>query len=164
GVPLSGELEVHGLDFAALAANSARFASLASYPLQTNLSAQFVLGPGGQLESASFVADGAGSVSPPGLGRAYQVDSFALEGSFEAEGQRLNFTCALIDRAGCAGFEKGTVAFGFEESGVLSVGLDLEAEDVRLNLPDIFAEEILLSSADVSAQFDGATRSVRWDR
>jgi hypothetical protein len=164
GVPHRGTIEVEGLEFAALAQNAERFAFLSAYPLATNLSAEFQLGADGQLIDISFSANGAGAVSPPGLAREVTIDAFALDGRFEHDGNRLTLNSASIDGPDGAATATGAIAFSLEDGALAAMNVDLVAQDVRLNLADVFAEPINLQSVAVAAEYDAATRGVRWSR
>jgi hypothetical protein len=164
GVPRGGSLSVTGLDLVALAANSEAFSSLAPYALTTNLVSEFELGPQGQLAGVYFSLDGAGNVAPPELDRPLQIDMFEIQGRYETEIGRLNVENARIESPHGSAAVRGWLDFGWNEGVLASLDADLEAENIALNLPDVFGEPVALSAASVAAAYEEATKTITWRR
>ena len=164
GVARSGSLSVVGLDLVALAENSEAFSALAPYALKINVVTEFQLGPDGQLAGVSFGFDGTGDVAPPALGRAFQIDILEVQGRYENETGRLTVENARIESPNGAAIVRGELDIGWDGDALATLGADLEAEEIILDLPDIFAEPIELSSANVAASYDEQTRTIVWQR
>ncbi len=164
GVARGGLLSVTGLDLVALAENSEAFSALAPYALKINVVTEFQLSADGQLAGVSFSFDGAGNVAPPALGRAVQIDMLEAQGHYEKETGRLTVENARIESPNGAAIVRGQLDIGWDGDALASLGAELEAEDVILDLPDIFAEPISLSSAYVAASYDVPTQSIEWQR
>ncbi len=160
GMPQNGTVSIEGLDFAALAANSEKFAALAPYALKANVSSNYRLGEDGQIADASLTFAAAGQISPPGMDKTYQVDALEIEGAYVGIDHRVVFDRAHISGPNGNADASGVVDFVWGEAGLVSLAVDLAAENVLLDEPDLFADPFALDSLIVSAAFDAATREV----
>jgi hypothetical protein len=164
GVPRGGSLSVMGLDLTALAANSESFTALAPYGLKTNIIAEYRLEADGRLSEVSFALDGSGSVAPPELGRVIEVETFEIHGRYESQGSRLSVESARVESPSLAGAVAGSFDFIWDAATLVSLSADVDVENLRLDMPDLFAAPIELDAANVNAVYESSARRIVWQR
>jgi len=164
GVPRGGTLSVMGLDLAALAANSESFTALAPYGLKTNIIAEYQLEADGLLSEVSFALDGSGRVAPPELDRVFQVETLEIHGRYESQGNRLTVESARVESPSLTGAVIGSFDFNWDAATLVSLSADIDVENLRLDMPDLFAAPIELNGANVNAVYEGPARRIVWQR
>ena len=162
GMPRAGAAEIEGLDLAALAANSPRFAALSPYALETDAAAEFVLSEDGALVTASFEFAASGAAAPAVLGESYQVDGLRGAGRYDAATGVLALDNAEISGPRGSAKLQGELRPVWNEWALVSLAADLGAEDVRFEAPDLFVQPIVLETILVDAEYDAVQHSAQW--
>jgi len=164
GMPDHGKVEIKGLSFPALARNSANLAALRPYQLISDLTLSFSLNGDGALAASEFQVTGAGSIEAPVLKSPLRLDKFAAQGSYDGPGNRLALESFSFDADRAAAKGNAAVTLGWNEGALETVSGNLEADDVRLNLPAWFPDPVALSHFSLQALYDRKSRTVTWER
>ena len=158
GTPESGTVNVQGLDFSALVANSETFSALRLYPLKADIQGDFAMGAGGELDAVAFTVESNGQVFPPGLGTFLQVDTLALAGRYDGASDRLTFD--HISLSGPNAGAQGTADFRFlwRDQALVVASAALKLNNVNFTAPELFASPLRLANFGVEAIYDLPTK------
>jgi hypothetical protein len=164
GMPGSGTVDIRGLDLAALAVNSARFAPLADYALLSNIRANYRLDATGAVAEASFAFSGSGTMKSPLREAPHEVETFEITGTYYGADERIVLENARIEGPSGSALMSGEMHPVWNGEALASLAVDLQASDIRLVLPELFAVPLVLSSARVAAEYVEETRTVNWEQ
>jgi hypothetical protein len=164
GTPQGGRLEVRGLNLAALASNSPKFRALAPYALTTNLAGDFVLGPRGEIFTATFRADGKGDVTPPFLKQPAHLDRLAAAGRYDRAAAHL-----VLDEFAIAGPEieakgKGDFRFAWRDEELATVTMGLTGQVAKVAPPGLFEAPVAFDQVAIQGAYEIGTRRLTAQR
>ncbi|HEY2071346.1 MAG TPA: AsmA-like C-terminal domain-containing protein [Rhizomicrobium sp.] len=160
--PITGNVELKGLNLSSLAANSKSLSILAPFDLTTDLTTSFTV-DGTKLIYADFGIDASGTVT--GLGpRPMPVHSIKLIGRYDGKTGRL-----LIDDGSLAGQQaqahlQGTGDLTFDASNALqSLALDITMDKVVFDMPEMMGHSVAFARAGLRANYNVAAGTIAID-
>lgn len=162
--PVTGNIHVHGLDVAALGRNAKMFHFLSSVAMMADFSATFAI-EGPHLLSAGFDANAAGKATLIGIKQPVLVKTLRLNGRYDRATAKIIVDDALLDSNQMRAHLTGTSQFFYDAgSAIERLGVSLNADNVALSIPDVFAEPVALSSATLSGSYLPATHDILIDK
>jgi hypothetical protein len=164
GSPDHGTLEIKGLSFPALAENSVIFAALKPYQLTSDIQASFSLDEHGDLVSSDFRIVGHGNIDTSLFKEPWLLNKFAVAGRYDAPRYQLTLDRISIDGKQASANGKADITFGWKDGGLDTLSANLDADAVRVALPDWFAQPLALSRLSLQAEYDRNARTVTWRR
>ena len=159
-----GTIDLRGVDLAAIAANSPKFAALKPYALKTDITASFALGTDGSLIAAGFQVGGAGTIDAPLVKTVFHLDRFMVSGRYDGQDNRIVLDKINIAGPQASGTGKGELRLAWTEGALASLGVSLDANNFHFTNPLLFADTVALSTVSVRANFDSAARAITWQR
>ncbi len=158
----SGTIAIRGLDLAALAANSPKFAALSDYKLKSDLSGSFALGDDGELTSAGFTVESSGQMSPPGLGMPLRVERLALVGRYDGTDKRLTLDNISLAGPDISGEGTGDFRFLWQDDALRVASSGLKLKNVRIVAPEHFSAPLQLTNFGVEAIYNVPAKRITW--
>ncbi|HYK80463.1 MAG TPA: AsmA-like C-terminal domain-containing protein [Micropepsaceae bacterium] len=164
GSPDHGTLEIKGLSLPALAQNSTSFVALKPYRLTSDVEASFSLDEHGGLIASAFQITGTGSIETPLFKQPLLLKKFAATGGYDAPHDQLTLDNIRIDGKQASVNGKADVTFGWKDGGVETLSANVDADALRIELPDLLAQPLSLSHVSMQAGYDRQTRTITWRR
>jgi len=162
--PVTGTIEVRGLDVAALGRNAQMFHFLRSVAMTANFSASFAI-QGTHLLSAGFGADASGTAVLIGVKQPVEVRTLHLAGHYDRATARIYVDNAILDSSQMKAHLVGASSLIYDASGAIQrLGVTLDADHVSLSAPGIFAQPVAVSSAALNGSYVPATHDILIDR
>jgi len=162
--PVTGNIHVHGLDVAALGRNAKMFHFLSSVAMMADFSATFAI-EGTHLLSAGFDANAAGKAILIGIKQPVFVKTLRLSGRYDRATAKLVVENAVLDSNHMRAHLTGTSQFFYDVGGAIErLGVSLNADNLALSIPDVFAQPVSLSSATLSGSYLPATHDILIDK
>jgi len=162
--PVTGNIHVHGLDVAALGRNAKMFHFLSSVAMMADFSATFAI-EGTHLLSAGFDANAAGKAILIGIKQPVFVKTLRLSGRYDRATAKLVVENAVLDSNQMRAHLTGTSQFFYDVGGAIErLGVSLNADNLALSIPDVFAQPVSLSSATLSGSYLPATHDILIDK
>ena len=164
GSPDHGIVEVKGLSLPALAENSTIFAALKPYRLTSDVEANFSLDAHGDLIASDFRVAGKGSIETSLFKEPFLLNKFAAAGRYDAPHDQLMLSNLSIDGKQASANAKANVTFGWKDGGLNTLSANIDADAVRIALPDWLPQPVALSRLSLQADYDRNARKVTWRR
>src|SRR6266567_2892017 len=164
GWPDHGTVEIKGLSLPALAQNSTSFVALKPYRLTSDVEASFSLGEHGDLIASAFSIAGKGSIETPLFKEPLLLNKFAATGRYDAPHDQLTLDNISIDGKQASANAKADVIFGWKDGGIATLSANVDAEPLRIELPDWLAQPLSLSHVSLQADYDRQARTITWRR
>jgi hypothetical protein len=162
--PVTGNIQVHGLDVAALGRNAKMFHFLRSIAMMADFSASFAI-EGTHLLSAGFDADAAGTAVLIGIKRPVRVKTLRLNGRYDRATARLVVDNAVLDSDQMRAHLTGASQLIYDAGGAIErLGVSLKTDNLALSIPDIFAQPVVISSATLDGSYVPATHDILIDK
>jgi Protein of unknown function/AsmA-like C-terminal region len=158
--PVTGDVSITGLSFAALAANTRRMSFLAPFALTTDISGSFSLDHGTHLTYADFGIGAAGAVS--GLGpHPLHVKSLRLVGRYDGNTGRLLIDDATLQGDQAQAHLQGTGDLAFDAHNTLtSAALDLTMDKIVFDIPEFMGHGVSFARAGLRAIYTPADQKI----
>lgn len=161
--PVTGTLEVHGLDVAALGRNAKMFHFLRSIAMTADFSASFAI-QGTHLLSAGFGADASGTAVLIGVKQPVLVKTLHMAGHYDRATAHIFVDNAILDSNQLKAHLVGASTLNYDNTGAIQrLGVTLNADHVALSAPGIFAQPIAVSSATLNGSYVPATHDILID-
>jgi hypothetical protein len=159
-----GTLSLKGVDLAALAVNSPKFAALKRYALKGDLTAEYAFNENNQITMAAFQFGGSGAIALPELETSFQLDALKAAGRYDGIQNHLLLESAEAQGPEVAAKAKGEFRFGWSEGVLTAVSMGLNAEAARFDIPGVLAAPVALRNAVIQASYEIAPRRITWQR
>jgi hypothetical protein len=161
--PVSGRIEVHGLDIAALGRNAKMFAFLRSVAMVADFSSNFAI-DGTHLLSADFAVSAKGSATLVGIRKAVRVAMLHLSGRYDRSTARISLADATLDSDQLRAHVVGGMNLIYGSGGAISrLGVDLTADKTALAVPGTFVQPVFVPLASLHGSYVPATHDILID-
>jgi hypothetical protein len=157
-----GTLALKGLSLPALVTNSTNFASLTPYRLISDATANFRLDQNGSLVASDFHVTGAGTVQLAALPSPLTVEKFDLAGNYDAVLNKVSLDSFGFDTKMAAAKGKANLSLDWKDGELQSISGDVDAADIRLDMPDWFHQPFAISHFAVQGVYDRVARTITW--
>jgi len=162
--PVSGTIQVRGLDVAALGRNAKMFHFLRSVAMIADFSASYSI-EGTHLLSARFGADSSGTAVLIGIKQPVVVKSLRLSGRYDRATAKIVIDDAALDSNQMQAHLVGSSDLIYDSSGAIErLAGKLSADHVALSSPGMFAQPIAISSVALQGAYVPATHDILIDR
>ena len=162
--PVTGRLEVHHLDIAALGRNAKMFHFLESVAMTANFSSDFAI-LGTHLLGAGFALDGSGSATLVGVRSPVRITALHLAGRYDRAAARISLSDATLVSDRLRAHVVGGMNFIYDPSGAIArLGVDLTADKTALAIPGTFAQPVFVPLAQLKGSYVPATHDILIDR
>src|SRR5712671_3914616 len=166
GSPDHGNLEIKGFSIPALSENSTVFAALKPYRLTSDIQANFSFDEHGDFMASDFQVAGKGSIETSLFKEPLLLNKFAATGHYDAPHVLVtldNFNVNIDGRQASAN-AKGDVTFSWKDGGLETLSANVDADAVRVSLPDWLPQPLALTSLSLQADYDRQARTITWRR
>ena len=161
--PVTGNIEVHGLDVAALGRNAKMFHFLRSIAMTANFSASFAI-QGTHLLSAGFGADASGTAVLIGVKQPVLVKTLHLAGHYDRASARIFVDNAILDSNQMKAHLIGVSNLIYDNTGAIErLGVSLNADQVALSVPGTFVQPVAIASATLAGSYVPSTHDILID-
>ncbi|HWD28457.1 MAG TPA: AsmA-like C-terminal domain-containing protein [Rhizomicrobium sp.] len=158
--PVTGRLEVHHLDIAALGHNAPMFKFLQPVAMTGDFASNFAI-QGTHLLKADFTADGAGSASFVGIRKPVHVKSLHLAGAYDSFGQTISIRDASLISDQLTAHVVGGLALLDDPKGAIdAIAVDFTADKTALSVPGTFQQPLFLPLAQLKGRYVPATHDI----
>ena len=162
--PVTGNIEVNGLDIAALGRNAKMFHFLRSVAMMADFSASFAI-QGTHLLSAGFGADASGTAVLIGVRYPVKVKTLHLAGHYDRASARIVVDNAILDSDQMKAHVSGVSTLIYDSTGSIErLGISVKADNVALSVPGTFAQPVAVSSAVLNGSYVPATHDILVDQ
>ena len=162
GSPDHGTVQIKGLSLPALAQNSTSFVALKPYRLTSDVEANFSLDEHGGLIASAFQITGTGSIETPLFKEPLLLRKFVATGGYDAPHDQLTLDNIRIDGKQASANAKADVTFGWKDGGLDTLSANVDADALRIELPDWLAQPLSLSHVSLQAGYDRTARTITW--
>ncbi|MGZ5937095.1 MAG: YhdP family protein [Rhizomicrobium sp.] len=161
--PVTGNIEVHGLDVAALGRNAKMFHFLRSIAMVADFSASFAI-QGTHLLSASFGANSSGTAVLIGIKQPVIVKTLHLNARYDRASARIIVDNAILDSNQMKAHVTGESNLVYDNQGAIErLGVTVKADKVAISVPGTFAQPLAISSAVLHGSYVPATHDILVD-
>jgi uncharacterized protein DUF3971/AsmA-like protein len=161
--PVTGRLEVHHLDIAALGRNAKMFRFLEPVAISADFASNFAI-QGTHLLKADFTADGAGTAAIVGVSKAVHVHSLHLAGAYDRFGQTIAIRDASLASDQLTAHVVGGLTLLDDASGAVNaIAVDFTADKTALSMPGTFQQPIVVPMAQLKGRYLPATHDILVD-
>lgn len=162
--PVTGNVNVRGLDVAALGRNAKMFHFLRSIAMIADFSSSFAI-QGSHLLSAGFGADASGTAVLIGVKQPVLVKALRMNGHYDRASARIVVDDAILDSNQMRAHVNGESDLFYDSAGAIArLGVALNADHVALSIPGTFAQPIEISSALLHGSYVPSTHDILIDR
>jgi hypothetical protein len=162
GRPEHITLTVKGFSVPALVQNSMNFAALTPYRLVGDVMANFSLDENGAFAGSGFHVTGSGSVATPSLKSPLQLPKFDVSGVYEAATNKLALQDFSFDSNVMAAKGKADLTLGWKDGALQTVAANVDAGNVRLDLPQVFNQPLAMSKLSFQGAYDRQAKTISW--
>jgi len=161
--PVTGSIQVRGLDVAALGRNAKMFHFLRSIAMIADFSATYSI-QGSHLLSSTFGADAAGTAVLIGVKQPVIVKTLRMTGRYDRATARLLVENAVLDSNQMKAHVSGESDLFYDAKGAIDhLGVSLNADKVALSIPGTFAQPVAISAATLHGGYLPATHDILID-
>ena len=162
--PVTGNVNVRGLDVAALGRNAKMFHFLRSIAMIADFSSSFSI-QGSHLLAAGFGADASGTAVLIGVKQPVLVKTLRMSGHYDRASARIVVDDAILDSNQMRAHVSGESKFFYDGAGAIErLGVTLNADHVALSIPGTFVQPIDISSATLLGSYLPSTHDILIDR
>jgi hypothetical protein len=164
--PVSGDLDVTGLDVGALGANAKMFAVLKGIGLNVDLSSSFTIDHGAHLSAADFGMDAHGTIGLPGvIAGPVHVKSVKLVGRYDGQSGRLLLDEGTFKSDQASMHLIGGASLKYDANQAISaVDFDTTGDSISIHAPGTMQRPISFRRLALRGAYLPATREIVFDR
>jgi len=161
--PVTGNIQVRGLDVAALGRNAKMFHFLRSIAMIADFSAAYSI-QGSHLLSSTFEADASGTAVLIGIKQPVIVKTLRMTGRYDRATARLVVDNAILDSNQMKAHVSGESDLFYDAKGAIDhLGVSLIADKVALSIPGTFAQPVAISASMLHGSYLPATHDILID-
>ena len=161
--PVSGRIQVAGLDVAALGRNAKMFRFLRSVAMKADFSSGFSI-LGTHLLNADFALTANGSAVIVGISKVVRVAMLHLSGSYDRSKARITLQDATLDSDQMRAHVVGGMNLIYDNGGAVTrLGVDLTADKTALAVPGTFVQPVFVPLASLHGSYVPSTHDILID-
>ncbi|HXI99757.1 MAG TPA: DUF3971 domain-containing protein, partial [Micropepsaceae bacterium] len=158
-----GSFTLKGLSIPALVQNSTNFAALTPYRLISDITASFTLDQNGAFTTSDFHAAGNGTILTAVLKSPLRLDKFDVTGRYDGTLNKISLEDFSFNSNVAAAKGKANVTLAWKDGALQTVSGDMDAGNVRFDMPQWFYQPFAISHLSLQAAYDRAARAISWN-